>query len=108
MSTYDKHLAAVLDAVAAERGRQERLHGPNTAASPELPRSEAFMFLIEELGEAAKELNDAKWKAKSPAEAIAYLQRGRFELVQSAATIVAMCEAIDATTRTYAASGASP
>lgn len=78
----------------SERDRQEKLHGPNSAANPSMPNSEKLTTLVEEIGEVARAMLDAP-------EDLIHL---RTELIQVAAVAHAWAEAITVTIATHAES----
>ncbi len=96
MSLLERVNAVLVD-VKCERADQELKFGADSAASPKHDPAYALSILVEEVGEAAQELNDARWKAKTPEQIAEFMRRARRELVQVAAVAVAMCEAIDVT-----------
>lgn len=92
---YDDNLVTILDLVATERGRQERLKSEGkfafTCADKDITHSEALSVLSEEVGEVAREINEGIGKDR-------YIDKRRLlkELIESAATAVAWAEKVHA------------
>lgn len=84
-------LASVYAEVAAERARAHALHGDTSMESypPEDPTGKRYRILVEEVGEVAKEFNDADHDGR-PVD----LQHLRKELIQVAAMASAWADAI--------------
>jgi NTP pyrophosphatase (non-canonical NTP hydrolase) len=88
----------VVNSVIRERWRQEEKcaakrdegHDWLTCADPRNTDGTRLTILLEEVGEVAQELNDARGEGRP-----IHLGRLRNELVQVAAVAVAWCEAID-------------
>jgi len=98
-------MRVVLGEVAAERNRQEAKCAEKrdegllwlTCADPRMPSAERLAVLVEEVGEVARELCDARAEKREPAPNL------RVELVQVAAIAVGWIEALDASARKAAA-----
>jgi NTP pyrophosphatase (non-canonical NTP hydrolase) len=88
---YDENLVTILDLVATERGRQERLKSEGkftySCADKEMQHSEALTVLAEEVGEAAHEVNEGIGPDR-------FIDKRRLlkELIQVAAVAVAWAE----------------
>lgn len=86
----------ILLAIASERARQERLceqgKFPWTCADRYVPNDPKLAVLVEEVGEVARELCEARNMRAFGSEHRAKL---REELVQVAAVCVAWCEALE-------------
>lgn len=85
-------LDQVLDAVAAERERQEQKHRGSTCASKDVPHTRKFLVLMEEVGEVAQAINDGTLTVKERAHL-------RAEIIQVAAVAVAWAESLTPTER---------
>lgn len=85
-------IESVLRDINFERHRQERLKATgkfkHTCADPEMPDSVALSVLVEEVGEVAREVNDAY----SDSMPLAHRTDLREELIQVAAVAVAWAE----------------
>lgn len=94
-----------LGEVAQERARQELKCAQKrdegllwlTCADPRMPAEERLAVLVEEVGEVARELCDARAEKREPAPNL------RVELVQVAAIAVGWIEALDAVAEERAA-----
>jgi hypothetical protein len=83
----EERLDRVIDAVAAERERQEQKHGRNTCASPSVPNGFKLSVLMEEVGEVAQALQRGVLDTKGR-------EHLRTELIQVAAVAVAWAESL--------------
>jgi hypothetical protein len=88
---------AVYGDIRAQREKAHAVHGPTSMEALAITDPARLAVLVEELGEVARELNDARHHTSSPSSAVpgANLDRLRSELVQLAATAAAWADNID-------------
>lgn len=93
MAEYSDNTITVLDLVASERGRQERLAAEGkhaySCADPRMTDAEVLTVLAEEVGEAAHEVNEGIGEGRSVDK-----HRLMKELIQIAAVSVGWAERV--------------